>query len=230
MFTDVEGSTRLWLADEASMAASLRVHDEVMRSVVEAHGGYVFSTAGDSFAVTFADAREAVACAAGLQEALAAAVWPGPVLPVRIGLHRGTADERDGDFFGSVVSTAARVEAAAHGGQTVCSEMVRVAVDRDDLVDLGVHRLRDVAEPVSLFQIGDGEFPALRVVPPQLIRLPGARESVGGPGARVAVDPGRPVGAPSGDRVWCGRGGQDTPGVGGRREGDPALPRRSRLR
>ncbi len=171
-FTDVEGSTRLWVADEASMAASLREHDEVLRSVVEAHGGYVFSTAGDSFAVAFEDAAAAVACAVGVQEALASAAWPGPTLRVRIGLHRGRADERDGDFFGSVVSTAARVGAAAHGGQVVCSDMVRAVVDRDDLVDLGVHHLRDVAEPVSLFQVGDGEFPALRVVPPQLIRLP----------------------------------------------------------
>lgn len=172
LFTDVEGSTRLWVADEASMAASLRVHDEIMRSVADAHGGFVFSTAGDSFALAFADARIAVACAVGMQDALAKTTWPGPALRVRIGLHRGAADERGGDFFGSVVSTAARVEAAGHGGQIVCSDMVRAALDRDDLIDLGTHRLRDVAEPMWLYQVGAGEFPALRVVPPQLIRLP----------------------------------------------------------
>lgn len=172
LFTDVEGSTRLWVADEASMAASLRVHDEVVRSVVQSHGGYVFSTAGDSFAVAFAEAGEAVACAVDVQEALPDVDWPGPSLRVRIGLHRGAAEERDGDYFGSVVSTAARVEAAAHGGQIVCTGRVRVRLERQDVVDLGVHHLRDVADPVPLFQIGDGDFPALRVVPPQLVRLP----------------------------------------------------------
>lgn len=72
----------------------------------------------------------------------------------------------------TVVSTAARVEAAAHGGQVVCTDIVRAVAGRDDLIGLGTHRLRDVAEPLALFQIGGGEFPTLRVVPPQLIRLP----------------------------------------------------------
>ena len=185
LFTDVEGSTRLWIADEASMAASLRVHDEVLRSVIENHGGHVFSTAGDSFAAAFQDAPTAVSCAVAIQEALATTAWPGPALPVRIGMHRGTADERDGDYFGAAVSTTARVEAAGHGGQVLCTESVRSTVKRSDIVQLGEHRLRDVAEPTALFQVGSAEFPRLRVVPPQSIRLPAPANALVGQGRVV---------------------------------------------
>ena len=88
-----------------------------------------------------------------------------------MGLHLGEADERDGDYFGSPVNTAARVEAAAHGGQIVLTEAVR-AVAGVEATELGVYALRDVAEPVRLVQIGDGEFPPLRVVDPNSSNLP----------------------------------------------------------
>jgi hypothetical protein len=80
-----------------------------------------------------------------------------------MGVHLGEAEERGGDYFGPVVNTAARVEAAGHGGQTLLTEAVRSAARVEGAVDLGVHVLRDVVEPVRLYQLGDGEFTALRV-------------------------------------------------------------------
>jgi class 3 adenylate cyclase len=115
LFTDVEGSTRLWAADPDAMSASLRLHDEILRRAVESRGGYVFTTAGDSFAVAFSHASAAVKAALTAQQDLAAASWPGPELRVRMGLHLGEAEVRGGDYFGPVVNACARVEATGHG-------------------------------------------------------------------------------------------------------------------
>lgn len=179
LFTDVEGSTRLWAEDRDAMSASLRVHDGVLRKVFESWGGYVFTTAGDSFAVAFGRASEAVAAAASVQAELAGVVWPGPALKVRMGLHLGEAEERAGDYFGPVVNVTARLEAAAHGGQVLLSDPVRQAAGVA-VRDLGVHRLRDVAERVQIWQLGDGEFPALRVVDPLVTNLPAAATALVG--------------------------------------------------
>ncbi|MEX0847767.1 MAG: adenylate/guanylate cyclase domain-containing protein [Ilumatobacteraceae bacterium] len=172
LFTDVEGSTRLWAADTAAMSASLLVHDSIVRGAVVGNGGYVFATAGDSFAAAFGRASDAVRAATESQAALTDAAWPGPELRVRMGLHLGEAEERGGDFFGPVVNTAARVEAAGHGGQVLITDAVRTAAAVAEVTDLGVRTLRDVAEPLRLFQLGTGTFPALRVVDPSLSNLP----------------------------------------------------------
>jgi len=171
LFADVEDSTRLWADDHDGMAASLRLYDEVLREVIETDGGYVFTTAGDAFRVAFDRASDGVSCASTAQVTLAEVEWPGPVLGVRMGLHLGEAEERGGDYFGPVVNTAARVETAGHGGQVVITDAVRAAA-RINAGDLGEHRLRDVAEPVHLWQVGEGEFPPLRVVPETLSTLP----------------------------------------------------------
>ena len=172
LFTDVEGSTRLWAADSDAMSASLQVHDRILRWAIESFGGYVFTTAGDSFAAAFARASDAVAAAAQAQRELAGAAWgSGPALRVRMGMHLGEAEERGGDYFGPVVNTAARVEAAGHGGQVLMTAAVR-STARAEATDLGVHQLRDVDEPMHLFQFGEGEFPRLRVVDAALTNLP----------------------------------------------------------
>ena len=88
-----------------------------------------------------------------------------------MGLHLGEAEERGGDYFGATVSTAARIAAAGHGGQVLMTDQVR-ATSRVDAVDLGVHYLRDVDEPLRLFQLGEGRFPPLRVVDPAMTNLP----------------------------------------------------------
>ena len=180
LFTDVEGSTRLWAADAEAMSASLRVHDDILRRAVETRGGYVFTTAGDSFAVAFSQASAAVEAAIAAQADLDSAPWPGPALRVRMGLHLGEAEERGGDYFGPVVNACARVEATGHGGQVLLSEAIASVVDRDQLVDLGEHQLRDLPEPVRLFQLGAGDFGPLRgtvgardTLPPRRTRLLG---------------------------------------------------------
>ena len=162
LFTDVEGSTGLWAADTEAMSASLRVHDELVRTAVEVRSGYVFATAGDSFSAAFQRASDAVAAALEIQDGLNSVVWPGPALRVRVGVHLGEAEERGGDYFGPAVNTAARVEAAGHGGQVLITDQVRAAANTADVTDLGEYSLKGVPVPVRIFQVGDGEFPALR--------------------------------------------------------------------
>ena len=158
LFTDVEGSTGLWADDSAAMSASLRVHDEILRAEIERRGGYVFTTAGDAFCAAFGRATEGVDAAAAIQGRLRSTAWPGPPLSVRLGLHLGEAEERNGDYFGPVVNLAARVESAGHGGQTLVTDVVRQAAALDAR-RLGTFTLRGVADQVAIFQIGDGEFP-----------------------------------------------------------------------
>ena len=163
LFTDVEGSTRLWSADSDAMSASLRVHDEILRRGIEGRGGYVFTTAGDAFCAAFSRASDATECAVAVQNELAGTSWPGPELRVRMGLHLGEAEERGGDYFGPVVNTAARVESAASGGQVLITRTVRDSASVD-VADLGEHRLRDVDGPLRLFQLGEGDFGSMRGV------------------------------------------------------------------
>ncbi len=123
LFTDVEGSTRLWAEHTDAMNRAVTHHDAVMRAAVDAHDGYVFATGGDSFAVAFASAADGVAAALAAQAALHADPWEGlPVsLRVRMGLHAGESNERGGDYFGPEVNLAARVMSAAWGGQILCT-------------------------------------------------------------------------------------------------------------
>jgi predicted ATPase/class 3 adenylate cyclase len=174
LFTDLEGSTRLWEERPAAMRDALAQHDELLRAAVESSDGFVFSTGGDGFAAAFERAGEAVAAAIAAQHGLASTEWPmGVELRVRIGLHTGEAHERDGDYFGPALNRAARLMAAAHGGQIVCShataDVIRdLLAEGVGLVDLGEHRLRDLTRSERVFQIthpGLGrEFPALRSV------------------------------------------------------------------
>jgi predicted ATPase/class 3 adenylate cyclase len=171
LFSDVEGSTRLWEAHGEAMRSALAVHDQIVREALESAGGLVFATGGDSFAAAFWRAGGAVAAALAAQRRLADQDWPGEVrLRVRMGLHTGEADERDGDYFGPEVNRAARLMAIAHGGQIVCSPATAELVGGHlppgvSLADLGVHRLRDLSEPLRVFEVvGDGlpsRFPPL---------------------------------------------------------------------
>jgi hypothetical protein len=166
LFTDIEGSTRLWEAAPDAMRSALARHDEIVRSAIEARGGYVFSTGGDGFAAAFARAGDALAAAAEAQSGLAREPWPeaAPVL-VRMGLHTGEVEERDGDYFGLAVNRAARLMAVAHGGQIVCSQATAVVAGQAvTLRNLGEHRLRDLNAAEPVFQVSDGVFPPLRSV------------------------------------------------------------------
>ena len=170
LFTDVEGSTRLWEHDRESMRDALERHDRVLRAAITAHGGVVFATGGDGFAVAFARAADALAAAVAAQAELAAGDGAVPIR-VRMGVHTGEALEREGDYFGPAVNRAARLMAAAHGGQVLCSAIsaglaAESLPEGCALLDLGVHRLRDLSAPEHVHQLAvDGsreEFPAIR--------------------------------------------------------------------
>jgi class 3 adenylate cyclase len=132
LFTDVEGSTRRWEADADGMRVALAAHDEVLRSAVEAHGGWLFKHTGDGVCAAFASPKSAVDAAIAAQRALE--------LPVRMGLATGEAQLREGDYFGTVLNRAARVMAAGHGGQILVAESTAALLSGMDLLDLGPRR------------------------------------------------------------------------------------------
>ncbi|MFN2470887.1 MAG: PQQ-binding-like beta-propeller repeat protein [Gaiellaceae bacterium] len=173
LFTDVEGSTRLLRALGDVYADVLRDHRRLLRATFARHGGVEVDTQGDSFFIAFSDASEAVAAAAEAQRALLEHAWPGETaLRVRMGLHTGEPLVADGHYVGMDVHRAARIAAAAHGGQIVVSEGTAELVfgdgaRTDEVRDLGAHRLKDLPESERIFQLVvhglPSTFPPLRV-------------------------------------------------------------------
>jgi predicted ATPase len=160
LFTDVEGSTRRWEADADEMRIALAAHDQVLRGVIQAHGGWLFKHTGDGVCAAFASPRSAIDAAVAAQRALE--------LPVRMGLATGEAELREADYFGAVLNRAARVMAAGHGGQILLVESTAGLLSGVDLVDLGPRRLRDLPTPIGVFQVRAAglrtEFPVLRAL------------------------------------------------------------------
>jgi predicted ATPase/class 3 adenylate cyclase len=172
LFTDVEGSTRLWEEQPDAMKGALARHDEILLAAVLDHGGHIVKTRGDGVHAVFSTAADAVVAAVDAQLALAAEPWPGATpLHVRMGLHTGEADLRDGDYYGPALNRAARLAGTAHGDQIVMSRATEAVVrerlaDGITLEDLGEHRLRDLAQPEWVYQVVhpelQHEFPNLR--------------------------------------------------------------------
>jgi len=160
LFTDVEGSTRRWENDADAMRAALAAHDEVLRSAIEAQGGFMFKHTGDGVCAAFASPSCAVDAAVTAQRALE--------LPVRMGIATGEAELREGDYFGAVLNRAARVMAAGHGGQVLLAESTAGLLSGVELIDLGPRRLRDLPNPVGVFQV---RAPGLRMDFPPLRAL-----------------------------------------------------------
>jgi predicted ATPase len=160
LFTDVEGSTKLLheLGSEG-YAQALAEHRRALRQAFTRHGGVEVDTQGDAFFVAFPTAEGAMAAAAELTEALAS----GPI-QVRVGLHTGTPLLTEEGYVGNDVHFAARVAACAHGGQVVLSASTVRRVAGNGLRELGEHRLKDIPEPVPIFQLGEGEFPPLKTI------------------------------------------------------------------
>jgi predicted ATPase/class 3 adenylate cyclase len=173
LFTDVEGSTRLWAEHTATMETALARHDELLLETITAHDGYVFSTGGDGVGAAFATVPDAVEAAVAAQRALHGEAWTGLPAPlrVRMGLHRGAAQERAKNYFGPAVNLAARVMSAAWGGQILCTASV---ADEDvaEFEALGEHRLRDIGDVIALFQIVVPAVPARFPSPRTLDRSP----------------------------------------------------------
>jgi hypothetical protein len=127
------------------MRAALLAHDEVLRSSIEAHDGFLFSHTGDGVVAAFASPKSAVDAAVAAQRALE--------LPVRMGIATGEAELRDGDYFGTVLNRAAMVMVAGHGGQILVADSTAGLLSGVDLIALGARRLRDIAKPVEMFQV-----------------------------------------------------------------------------
>ena len=207
LFTDLEGSTRRWEAHPAEMKDALARHDAIVRGAVEAHGGVVFSTMGDGMAAVFASAREAVRAVLAAQQGLGAEDWgevTGPLI-ARMGLLTDEGVLGGEHYLNQPLNRCARLMAAGYGGQALVSGATELLV-RDDLpegcalVDLGEHRLRDLARPVRIFQLtGPGlraEFPPLRTLgafagnlPVQLSSFVGRTDELGQLAAAMARSP-----------------------------------------
>jgi len=173
LFTDIEGSTRLWEQYPAQMQLALARHDALLRQAIEQNSGYVFKTVGDAFCAAFSTAKNALLATIHIQTALVAEPWPVEIrqIRVRMGLHTGVAEEREGDYFGQTLNRVARLQAVAYGGQILVSTVTRELVanllpEGCYLLDLGEHRLKDLANPEQIFQLAipglPSEFPPLK--------------------------------------------------------------------
>ncbi len=182
LFTDIEGSTKLWENNAPAMQAALTRHDELLRWTIDERGGYIFKTVGDTFCCASPTAPDALEASLEIQRRLLSSEWEesGP-LRVRMALHTGAAEERDGDYFGPPVNRVARLLSAAHGGQVLLSlptqELVRDQLPAGAaLIDLGQRRLKDLFRPERVFQLLapelPSEFPPLRTLDAYRNNLP----------------------------------------------------------
>jgi class 3 adenylate cyclase/tetratricopeptide (TPR) repeat protein len=171
-FTDIEGSTARWERDRAAMQQAVRRHDAIVRAAIADRGGQVFKTIGDAFCSAFANPHDAVAAMVAVQQLLAAEDFSAvDGLRVRVAIHTGAADERDGDYFGPAVNRVARLLAIGHGGQILLTSETAAFVDGGlpsdvSLRDLGAYHLKDIAELQRVHQLLapglPSDFPPLR--------------------------------------------------------------------
>ena len=206
MFSDIEGSTARWERDREAMAAALARHDVLMRAAIEQHGGFVFKTIGDAFCAAFATAPQAIGAALDAQRAVLAEDFSTvDGLRVRMALHTGYADERDGDYYGPAVNRVARLLAIGHGGQVLGSGTATDLLQgemppQSSLRDLGSHRLKDLARPEQVYQLIAADlpetFPALRSLdelpnnlPRQLTSFVGRDEVLGEIASLIQASP-----------------------------------------
>src|ERR671913_666130 len=182
LFTDVEGSTRLWEAQPRAMSVALARHDALLHAAIEFAGGTVFKTVGDAFCAAFPTPEAAIEAAVIGQKALSAEVSDAlPPLKVRMAIHAGEAERRAGDYFGPPLNRVARLLATAHGEQIVVS---RTAGDLASdglppgitLRDLGAHALKDLHDAEHVYQVvAPGlptDFPPLRTPQRYLHNVP----------------------------------------------------------
>jgi predicted ATPase/class 3 adenylate cyclase len=166
LFTDIEGSTRLWEEHPEAMRHALERHDELLYLHIEAHQGHVFKTTGDAFNAAFATAPDALAAAIAAQCALQAELWneTGPVR-VRMALHSGIAEAQDGDYYGPLLYRVIRLLNAGHGGQTLLSQMTCDLLADSlpagvRLKPLGAYPLKDLQHPEPIYQLVHPALPS----------------------------------------------------------------------
>ena len=166
LFTDIEGSTRLWEQHQHAMKEALERHDAILRAAVEGSGGEVVKTIGDGLMAVFDSAVEGLHASLTAQHALIDEPWgeTGP-LRVRMGLHAGEAAVREGDYFGPTLNRTARLMSAGHGGQVLLSAAAAALVvdslpDGATLQDLGEHQLKGLGRPERVYQLSYPGLPA----------------------------------------------------------------------
>jgi predicted ATPase/class 3 adenylate cyclase len=153
LFTDIEGSTQRWERFGDAMGEAVRRHDALLRHAIESHGGRVFKTVGDAFYAAFSTVQNAVEAALFSQRALAEEDFSAvDGLRVRMAVHSGICEERDGDYFGPALNRVARLISVGHGGQILLSEaaveQMRLQLPPGaSLIALGTHRLKDLSAP-----------------------------------------------------------------------------------
>lgn len=162
LFTDIEGSTRLWERHPHDMRDALVMHDGILRNGFERHDGYVFGVLGDGFAAAFAAPIDAITSAIEIQSTLRATAWPhGEEMRVRIAIDTGIADERDDEYYGSALNRLGRVIKLIDGGTSVITSTT-ASIVRDELdggIELNTHttvQVRDMDEPVEILEISVG--------------------------------------------------------------------------
>ena len=172
LFTDIEGSTRLWQDHADSMARSHARHNDILRSSIQSNGGYIFQEIGDAFCVAFHAPGDALRAALTAQNRLSSETWGEASVRVRMAIHTGKADLLEsGDYQGYLtLSLVQRLMSAGHGGQTLVSaathEIIHDLPPNAGLRDLGLHRLKDVVEAERIYQLVaptlPSDFPKLR--------------------------------------------------------------------
>jgi predicted ATPase/class 3 adenylate cyclase len=182
LFTDIEGSARLWEQHHQSMKEALERHDAILREAVESSNGQVVKSMGDGFMAVFGAAADGVSACLKAQQGLACAPWGETgALRVRMALHAGEAAMRNGDYYGPTLNRTARVMSAGHGGQVLLSAAAAALVvdqlpDGSKLRDLGEHRLKDLGRPERVFQLVHPDlpisFPPLVTLSPRTRELP----------------------------------------------------------
>jgi predicted ATPase/class 3 adenylate cyclase len=165
LFTDIEGSTKLWERHPEAMRSALQKHDSLLYHAIQENNGCVFKTVGDAFCAVFDDAAKALSAARAAQKALLAQDWEKTPICIRIALHTGTAELRDNDYFGPSVNHVARLISAGHGGQILVSASTQALTqsrlpDEHSLQDLGEHRLKDLEGAERIYQLVTPDLPA----------------------------------------------------------------------
>jgi len=156
LFTDIEGSTRLWEEHPSAMRPALASHDELIASAVANNGGHLIKSTGDGAYAVFDRAVNAAATAVEAQRRFQEELFQDVGhLKVRMALHTGEADERQGDYFGPALNRAARLLGTGHGGQILVSAATWEVLGQGDydFIDLGEHRLRDLTRPERVHQL-----------------------------------------------------------------------------
>lgn len=183
LFTDIEGSTRLWDLFPDVMLGALTRLEEILRGSISQQNGIVIKSTGDGLHAVFSSPVDAVKAALSGQRELLVETWNPKTgrLKVRMALHSGTADLRGGDYYGGTVNRAARLLSAGHGDQILLSQSTRELIREElpgdiTLVDLGYHRLKDLLRPEHIYQLSvpdlPGYFPVLRGLDPRSVNLP----------------------------------------------------------